>query len=467
MKPVIVLVGRPNVGKSTLFNKLTKSMDALVADFPGLTRDRKYGDGKLGQFPYTVVDTGGLSGEEDEIDQCMAEQTLLAVAEADIVLLMVDGRSGLTGTDEQIAKTLRHHSSKVLLVVNKVDGVGEEQAGAEFYALGFSEPVCIAAVHNRGLQSMLERIAGQLNIGGDSVARQPQMQDKRIRVGIVGRPNVGKSTLINRIIGQDRVLAFNKPGTTRDVIQVPFQKGKRLYTLIDTAGVRRRGKVSEVVEKFSVIKTLNAIEHSNVCLLMMDATEGITDQDLNLIGYIIEKGRSLIVVVNKWDDMDGDRREKVKLDLKRRTAFLNFTRIHFISALRGSGVNQLFTSINKAYDSAMISLATPMLTRMLQHAVSEHQPPLINRRRIKLRYAHQGGSNPPIVVVHGNQVDKVPASYKKYLMNYFQKELGLFGTPLRIAFSGKENPFQSKPGRLTPLQKHKLKKTMGRTRKKI
>ncbi len=455
MIPVIVLVGRPNVGKSTLFNKLTKSMDALVADFPGLTRDRKYGDGKLGHFPYTVVDTGGLSGEEEGIDVHMANQTQLAIDEADVVLFMVDGRQGLTNTDKEIANSLRKQSAQVYLVVNKIDGVGEDQANAEFYALGLGEPMSIAATHSRGLVKMLDRVAGDLGITeDDDSAELPN--DSRTRVCIIGRPNVGKSTLINRFTGEERVVAFDQPGTTRDVVNIPFKKGKRDYLLIDTAGVRRRGKISEVVEKFSVIKTLQAIDKSNVCLLMIDAGEGITDQDLNLIGYTIEKGRALILVVNKWDEVNSEQRELVKTDLKRRTGFLTFTKTHYISALRGSGVDQLFSSIARAYDSATIDLATPLLTRMLEHAVSEHQPPMIHGRRIKLRYAHQGGANPPIIVIHGNQVDKVPHSYKKYLMNYFQKELGLFGTPVRIEFSGKENPFEGrKKPNLTPLQKYK------------
>lgn len=455
MKPVIALVGRPNVGKSTLFNKLTKTMDALVANFPGLTRDRKYGDGKLGGFSYTVVDTGGLSGEEHGIDWHMAQQTLLAISEADVVLFMVDGRAGLTTIDEQIATNLRKEAARVYTVVNKVDGIGEEQARMEFFALGLGEPVSIAAAHSRGLTALIEFIAEELEI--DSDADTPSVElNKDIRVSIVGRPNVGKSTLINRFIGEERVVAFDQPGTTRDVVQVPFARGGRDYTLIDTAGVRRRGKVKETVEKFSVIKTLQAIEQSNVCLLMLDATESVTDQDLSLIGYTIEKGRALIVVVNKWDDMDPEKREKVKEDLERRMSFLTFTKTHFISALKGSGVDQLFKSINKAYDSATSKLSTPLLTRMLEHAVQEHQAPMVNGRRIKLRYAHQGGSNPPIIVIHGNQVDKIPKAYRRYLMNFFQKELDLFGTPVRIEFSGKSNPFEPRKAKvLTPLQKHK------------
>ncbi len=457
MKPVIALVGRPNVGKSTLFNKMTKSMDALVADFPGLTRDRKYGDGKLGNYSYTVIDTGGLSGEEDGIDVHMADQTLLAINEADIILFMVDGRAGLTNTDEFIATKLRRSDKLVSLVVNKIDGIGEDQASADFFSLGLGQPKCIAATQGRGISSLIEFIAIELNLT-ELAEQSSSWYDDRIRVGIIGRPNVGKSTLINRLIGEERVVAFNQPGTTRDTVEIPFERAKRKYTLIDTAGVRRRGKVSQIVEKYSVIKSLQAVEKSNVCLLMLDSSEGITDQDLNLIGYSIEKGRSLIVIMNKWDDINSIRREELKKEIKRRMGFLTFTKIHFVSALLGSGVSQLIKSINRAYDSAIANLSTPVITRMLEHAVSSHQPPMVNGRRIKLKYAHQGGTNPPIIIIHGNQVDNVPRSYKKYLMNFFQKELALFGTPIRIEFSGKENPFSSKRSKFTPRLKYKQSK---------
>ncbi|MDO6459821.1 ribosome biogenesis GTPase Der [Granulosicoccaceae sp. 1_MG-2023] len=459
MKPVIALVGRPNVGKSTLFNKLTRTMDALVADFPGLTRDRKYGAGKLGDFSYTVVDTGGLSGEEEGIDVHMAEQTRLAIDEADVVLFLVDGRDGLSTVDEDIAKHLRRSEKKVSLVVNKIDGVGEEQASAEFYALGMGEPLCIAASHNRGLTRMLEALQARYGFDDDeAAAAASREQDGRIRVGIIGRPNVGKSTLINRLTGEARVVAFDQPGTTRDTVEIPFRRGKRDYLLVDTAGVRRRGKIAEVVEKFSVIKTLKAIEESHVCVLMVDATEGVTDQDLSLTGYAMEKGRAIVLAINKWDELEPAQRDHVKVELERRTAFLSFTKTHFISALTGSGVDQLFRSISRAFDSATLDMSTPVLTRMLEHAVSVHQPPMINGRRIRLRYAHQGGSNPPVIVIHGNQVERVPASYKRYLMNFYQKELGLFGTPVRISFSGKENPFENRREKLTPLQKYKKQK---------
>lgn len=441
MKPVIALVGRPNVGKSTLFNKLTRTKDALVADFPGLTRDRQYGDGKLGDFPFLVIDTGGLSGENELLDQQMASQTELAVAEADVVIFMVDGREGLTPTDAEIARHLRKLSVSVLLVVNKVDGIGDEQARMEFFSLGLGEPMSIAATHNRGMLSMLEEVESRLPAG--AIAAAPD-ESRGIRIAFVGRPNVGKSTLINRLVGEERVIAFDQPGTTRDSIAVPFSRSGRDYHLIDTAGVRRRGKVSEAVEKFSIIKTLQAVDDSNVCVMLIDAEDSVTEQDLHLMGYIIDKGRALIVAVNKWDSLDSEQRDDVKKDLERRVEFLRFTRIHFISALKGSGVGDLFKSINRAYASAFLDLGTPALTRMLEYAVEQHQPPLVQGRRIKLRYAHQGGKNPPVIVIHGNQAVKVPSDYRRYLTNFYQKELKLFGTPLRVEFRQGNNPFAGK-----------------------
>ncbi|MBX2825046.1 MAG: ribosome biogenesis GTPase Der [Gammaproteobacteria bacterium] len=440
MKPVVALVGRPNVGKSTLFNKLTRSMDALVADYSGLTRDRQYGDARVGDIPFLVIDTGGLNTDSDGIGARMMQQTSLAIDESDAVIFLVDGRAGLTPADQEIAEQLRRTSTPVLLVVNKIDGIGEEQARMEFFALGLGEPASIAAAHNRGIVSMVE-------------ALQPLLPESRevdaeatsdIRIAFVGRPNVGKSTLINRLVGAERVIAFDQPGTTRDSIMVPFSRAERDYVLIDTAGVRRRGKINEKVEKFSIVKTLQSIDSSNVCVMMIDASDSVTDQDLHLLGYIINKGRSLIVAVNKWDALDSTQRDDVKRDLERRVAFLKFTRIHFISALKGSGVGDLFKSINRAYKSAFTDLSTPKLTRMLEYAVEQHQPPLVNGRRIKLRFAHQGGVNPPIIVVHGKQTDRLPASYLRYLTNFFQQELHLFGTPLRIELRQGDNPFAKK-----------------------
>ena len=462
MKPVIALVGRPNVGKSTLFNKLTKSRDALVADFAGLTRDRKYGDGKLGEIDYLVIDTGGLNGESEVLDVRMQQQSWQAVDESDVVVFMVDGRDGLTPVDEEIASTLRRTGQTVCLVVNKTDSLDEAQIAAEFYQLALGEPHCIAAAHSRGLLKLMRAVQDLLPPLSDSADEDA---DEGMRLAVVGRPNVGKSTLINRILGEERVVAFDLPGTTRDSIEVPFQRDEQLYTLIDTAGVRRRGKISDKVEKFSVIKTLQAIDECNVCVLLLDATERITDQDLNLLGYVIDKGRALIVAVNKWDGLDTEQREQIKTDISRRLDFLSFTSIEFISALHGTGVGNLFKLANRAYSSAMIDMATPKLTRMLEYAVEQHQPPLVRGRRIKMRYAHQGGSNPPIIVIHGNQTDRLPDTYKRYLANFFQKELKLFGTPVRIDLKGSENPYSHIRNKLTPRQERKRKRLLKRVKK--
>ena len=492
MKPVIALVGRPNVGKSTLFNKLTRTQDALVADLPGLTRDRQYGDGRVGGWPYIVIDTGGLSGAPDTLDAAMADQTLMAAREADLVVLLVDGRQGITSVDEDIADTLRKQVNHVLVCVNKIDGVGEENAMLDFYALGFDKMVAVAASHNRGISQMMDDVADILDIPEanrnldspkqsrrrarkllqqsrkdeeaaltsaiDAAAVDAETPDSNpkspsastsdatddIRIAFVGRPNVGKSTLINRLIGEERVIAYDQPGTTRDAVAIAFERAGKDYTLIDTAGVRRRGKVSHKVEIFSIIKTLQAVDRSNVCVMLVDAEDGITEQDLHLLGYIIDKGRALIVAINKWDCLNAEQRDKLRADLERRVEFLRFTRIHFISALHGSGVGDLFKSINRAYASAFRNMPTPTLTRLLEVAVQKHQPPMVNGRRIKLRYAHQGGMNPPIIVVHGNQSSKTPAVYQRYLINYFMQSLRLFGTPLRIEFRQGENPFSDR-----------------------
>lgn len=452
MKPVIALVGRPNVGKSTLFNKLTKSRDALVADFAGLTRDRKYGDGKLGEFAYLTIDTGGLNGESEVLDLRMQQQSWQAVQESDIVIFLVDGRDGLMTVDREIADQLRRSGRPVCLVVNKTDSLDEAQIASEFYELGLGTPHCIAAAHSRGLLKLLAAVQEVLP---QELSGEDEVADEGLRLAVVGRPNVGKSTLINRFLGEERVVAFDLPGTTRDSIEIPFERDEKQYTLIDTAGVRRRGKISETVEKFSVIKTLQAIEECNVVVLLLDATEAITDQDLSLMGYCIDKGRALIVAVNKWDGLSAEQREKIKTDISRRLDFLSFTSVEFISALHGTGVGNLFDLANRAYESAMIDMATPELTRMLEYAVIQHQPPLVRGRRVKMRYAHQGGSNPPVIVVHGNQVDRVPDTYKRYLSNFFQRELKLFGTPVRIDFKRGDNPYSHIRNKLTPLQQRK------------
>ncbi len=440
MLPVIALVGRPNVGKSTLFNVLTKSRDALVADYPGLTRDRKYGHASYDEKTYILIDTGGLSGEAEELDEKMAQQTLLAIDEANLVLFMVDGRAGLTAADEGIARQLRRLGKTIHLVINKTDGIDIQQAESEFAQLGFADAYPIAASHKRGVPQLIE---GLLAEWADWETDETEKL-KGIKVAIVGKPNVGKSTLVNRMLGEDRVVAMDMPGTTRDSIYIPFEHGGKQYTLIDTAGVRRQKKVKETIEKFSVIKTLQSIDQSNVTIIMIDAREGISDQDLHLLGYAIDSGRALLIAINKWDGMSEYDKDQVKADIQRRLSFVQFAEIFYISALHGSGVGVLYKAINRAYASATRNLSTSELTRMLDTATQAHQPPTIRGRRIKLRYAHQGGMNPPIIVIHGNQTELLPASYSRYLMNHFIDALGLKGTPMRLEFKTGANPYAEK-----------------------
>lgn len=457
MKPVIALVGRPNVGKSTLFNCLTRSRDALVADQPGLTRDRKYGEGRVGDRPYLVVDTGGLSGEAQGIDELMAEQAWLAVAEADSVLFLVDARDGLTAGDEEIAARLRICSKSVHLVVNKVDGANLDVVLAEFHQLGIGEPVGITASQGAGVSTLMEEILHCL----PEPEKEEEGNDLGIKIAIVGRPNVGKSTLINRILGEERVLVFDMPGTTRDSIFVPFERHGQRYTFIDTAGVRRRGKVHDKLEKFSVIKALQAIAEAHVVVLVIDAHEGISEQDAHLLGFVLDEGRALVIAVNKWDGLESSQRERVKYELGRRLQFVDFAKLFFISALHGTGVGDLFKPIQKAYASATKHFSTPELTRLLEKLVEDHQPPLVRGRRIKLRYAHQGGRNPPTIVIHGNQTKDVPASYRRYLANSFRKVLRLEGTPVRIDFKTGTNPYEGRKNKLTKRQidkRQRLKK---------
>ena len=458
MIPVVALVGRPNVGKSTLFNRLTRTRDALVADFPGLTRDRKYGRAEVEGREFICIDTGGIDGTEEGVETRMAEQSLLAIEEADVVLFMVDARAGLMPADIAIAKHLRSREKPTFLVANKTDGIDVDQAMADFWSLGLGDIYPIAASHGRGVTSLLEQA---LLPWVDEV----NPQDLPIKLAIVGRPNVGKSTLTNRILGEDRVVVYDMPGTTRDSIYIPMQRDEREYVLIDTAGVRKRGKITDVVEKFSVIKTLQAIEDANVVLLVIDAREGISDQDLSLLGFILNSGRSLVIVVNKWDGLSQEVKEQVKETLDYRLGFIDFARVHFISALHGSGVGNLFESVREAYDSATRRVSTAMLTRIMNMAAEDHQPPLVRGRRVKLKYAHAGGYNPPIVVIHGNQVKDLPDSYKRYLMNYFRKSLDVMGTPIRIQFKEGENPFANKRNTLTPNQMRKRKRLIKHIKK--
>lgn len=437
MKPVIALVGRPNVGKSTLFNRLTRSRDALVADFPGLTRDRKYGEGLGASKPFIVIDTGGLEGGEQGIDSAMASQSLQAMEEADIVLLLVDGRAGLNPADIQIVDHLRRNNKKACLVVNKIDGIDENVANSDFYSLGMETMFSIAASQGRGVSSMIDQVLADF----PEPEAEEDREDQGIRIAVAGRPNVGKSTLVNRMLGEDRVVVYDMPGTTRDSVYIPYERHGQRYTLIDTAGIRRRGKTKETVEKFSVVKSLTAIQDANVVVMVIDARDGIVEQDLHLLGYVLETGRALVIALNKWDGMDLEQKERVKSDIRRRFAFVDFAAIHFISALHGTGVGDLYKSIGKAYDSARKKLNTNQLTRILQDAVLDHSPPMINGRRIKLKYAHTGGHNPPLIVIHGNQTDKLPAHYKRYLEKTFREVLDLQGTPIRIELRQDSNPY--------------------------
>lgn len=441
MKPVIALVGRPNVGKSTLFNNLTRSRDALVADYAGLTRDRKYGIGRLGTSPYVVVDTGGLSGDEQGVEGEMAQQVKSAIGESDAVIFLVDARDGLTPSDQNIASYLRQCGKPVSLVVNKTDGVDALVASSEFHALGLGEPMPIAAAHGRGVRSMIEQVLESFAFELEPEGEEEEDEEQGIKVAIIGRPNVGKSTLVNRILGEERVVVYDMPGTTRDSIYIPFERDGQHYTLIDTAGVRRRARIKEAIEKFSIIKTLQAITDANVVIMVLDAREGISEQDAHLLGHAMEAGRALVIAINKWDGLAQEQKEQVRRELALKLPFLDFAKIHYISARHGTGVGELYASVKKAYASAMRKLSTRELTELLESLVFAHQPPMIRGRRIKLRYAHQGGRNPPIIVIHGNQVDEVPNSYKRYLENGFRKQLKLVGTPVRIEFKGGENPF--------------------------
>ena len=463
MLPVIALVGRPNVGKSTLFNRLTRSRDALVANVPGLTRDRKYGDGKIGEHPFIVIDTGGLTGDTDDLEGLMAQQSWQAVEEADLVFFMVDGRDGLAAGDEVIAAALRRTGKSQLLVVNKTDGVDADTVMADFFSLGLGEPHPIAAVHGRGVNALMDIAVAQLPPAVEDAAVIED--DDRIRVAVVGRPNVGKSTLINRIMGEERVLAFDMPGTTRDSIFIPFERDETAYTLIDTAGVRRRARVSETVEKFSVIKTLQAIDAAHVVILLLDAQLEISEQDASLAGYIAEKGRALILAVNKWDGVEPDQRDWIKSELGRRLQFADYADSHYISALHGTAVGHLYKSIDAAYQSATRKLATNALNLILEGAVFDHPPPMVNGRRIKMRYAHAGGQNPPLIVIHGNQTGNVPNSYQRYLEKVFRRELKLVGTPVRIEFRTGDNPFAEKRNKLTQRQVQRKRRMMSHVKK--
>lgn len=465
MKPVIALVGRPNVGKSTLFNRLTRTRDAIVADLPGLTRDRQYGEARLGERDFIVIDTGGISGDEEGIDSYMRDQSLQAVEEAHMVLFLVDAQSGVTAADEMLAQVLRSRQKPVFLVVNKIDGQNQDVVVADFYSLGLGDPLAIAAAHGRGVSQLIDHVFEELPDPVQESAEAKEEAEKGIKMAIVGRPNVGKSTLVNRMLGEDRVVVFDMPGTTRDSVYIPYERHGQRYTIIDTAGVRKRGRVNEAVEKFSVIKTLQAIEDANVVVMVLDARENIVEQDLHLLGFVLESGRSLVIAINKWDGMEAEAKVRIKSELERRLVFVDFAKIHFISAKHGTGVGELYKSIQKAYTSAFKKLSTPFLTKILEDALSDHQPPMVNGRRIKLRYAHMGGSNPPLVVIHGNQTESVPKSYRRYLENTFRRIMDIEGTPIRIEFKTGENPYAGRRNTLTPRQIHKKKRMVSHHKK--
>lgn len=440
MKPTIVLVGRPNVGKSTLFNRLTRSRDALVADLPGLTRDRHYGVGRMGERDYLVVDTAGFDPvAKDGIMFEMARQAEQAIGEADALLFIVDGRAGCTPHDEQIAAYLRRANRPVHLVVNKTEGQNRALAGADFYALGLGEPFAVSAAHGDGVQQLVDVALAPFDQGAEE-----DDEGSGPKVAIVGRPNVGKSTLVNGLLGEDRMIAFDAPGTTRDAIAIPFERDGHHYTLIDTAGLRRRGKVFEAIEKFSVIKTLQAIESANVAVLVLDAAQDISDQDARVAGFVLDTGRALVVAVNKWDTVDSYRRSRIKEDMARKLGFLSFARFHYISALKSSGLAALLKSVNAAYGAAMSKLSTPRLTRALQMMLARQAPPRAGTVRPKLRYAHQGGMNPPVIVIHGTSLESVPETYVRYLERAFMETFKLQGTPLRIQFRASHNPYADK-----------------------
>jgi GTP-binding protein len=474
--PVVALVGRPNVGKSTLFNRLTRSRAALVADIPGLTRDRHYGQGRVGDRRFIVIDTGGFEPvARSGIAAEMARQARQAVIESDLVIFVVDGREGMAARDRDIANELRRTAAKVVLVVNKTEGMPTQSAIADFWSLGLGQPYAVSAAHGDGVTSLIEEVlpeppevvepvdpqdalvqdaaeptAAELAAvdaapaGAAVTAPAPAAEPvapRRIRVAVVGRPNAGKSTLINALLGEQRMIAFDQPGTTRDAVAVDFERGGRPYTLIDTAGVRRRGKVTDVIEKFSVVKTLQAIEDCHVCVLLLDAAEDVAEQDAHIAGFVLEAGRAVVVGINKWDLADEHQRERIKVEFERKLGFLSFARRHTLTATEGKGVASLMRSVNEAYAAATANLSTPRLTRALQEAVERQPPPRRGPIRPKMRYAHQGGQNPPIVVIHGNALDKVPASYRRYLEGWFRERFSLQGTPLRVEFRSSHNPF--------------------------
>ncbi|MCC5860793.1 MAG: ribosome biogenesis GTPase Der [Gammaproteobacteria bacterium] len=461
MLPVIALAGRPNVGKSTLFNRLTGTRDALVADYPGLTRDRQYGFGRIGAVPYVLVDTGGVGEHDDDLSGLMAGQTWRALDEADAVILLVDARGGLTAGDQRIVSELRRRGRRVQLAVNKAEGLDPDVALADFQALGLGEGIAISSAHGDRVTQLIDAVLAPWVAAADESppAEQPAAEEG-ITVAIVGRPNVGKSTLVNRLVGEQRVVAFDQPGTTRDSIRVPFERNGQRYTLIDTAGIRRRARVEEAIEKFSIVKALQAIDAASVVIALFDASEGVTEQDATLLGLVLERGRALVLGLNKWDGLSAEQRERTRRQMDVRLPFIDFAPRHFISALHGTGVGDLLDDVRRAHRAATADLPTPELTRVLAAAVAQHPPPLVRGRRIRLRYAHQGGRNPPVIVIHGNQTESVPKAYRRFLVNRFREAFRLHGAPIRLEFRSGTNPYAGKRNTLTPRQRHKRDRLM-------
>jgi len=482
---VLALVGRPNVGKSTLFNRLARRRDALVADVPGLTRDRRYGRASLADCPCTLIDTGGLLGETGELAAAMERQAELAMDEADLVLFIVDGRAGLTPADLEIADRLRRRERRIQLVINKSDGVSEHVALAEFAVLGMVDPVLVSAAHGRGIGALADAVVAQLGLVPPVLEPEPEfaafepdpdetidaaepieltadeaadLHREAIRVAIIGRPNVGKSTLTNRLLGEERQVVFDLPGTTRDAIEIPFERDGREYVLIDTAGVRRKGRVEEIIEKFSVVKTLEAIDRAHVVILVMDAREGVVEQDLHLVGYAVEAGAGIIIAMNKWDGLSADARERIRTELSRRLIFAPWIPILQVSALHGTGVGHLLREVERVHRSGEFEVGTSHLTRLLGELVMAHPPPAVRGRLIKLRFAHKAGEHPPTIAIHGNQTESLPASYVRYLENGFRAALDLHGTPVLIALRTGENPYKGRRNKLTPRQEYRRKR---------
>lgn len=441
MLPVVAIVGRPNVGKSTLFNRLTRTRDALISSFPGTTRDRQYGEVNLYDRRFIIIDTGGITEEMDDVGKLITQQAMQAIEDADKVLFLVDAKAGVTPEDGLIADTLRRSGKPIYLAVNKTEGLDPSLCVSDAHELGIGQPIAIAAVHGSGMSALVEKLFPE--IPNKEIDIEPNAAST-IKLAIVGRPNVGKSTLTNRMLGEERVIVHDSPGTTRDSIFIPMERMDKHYTLIDTAGIRKRKKVSELPEKFSVVKTLQAIEDTNIVLYVIDARLGVSEQDMKLLGFVLECGKGLVIAVNKWDGMTEEARDHARNTIDRHLDFVRFARVHYISALHGSGVGNLFDSVNEAFVSATKKLSTPMLTRLLQKALVTHTPPLVHGRRVKLRYAHPGGHNPPRIIIHGNQVNALPESYRKFLAHFFQKKLELFGTPVYIEFKSSDNPFDKR-----------------------